>query len=290
MAEKPANSRRIVSRGHRGGQPWTGLPTRPPAEPRASIAGDSWGTAVPAAGVSPAILCRNRARAYSRPEKLKLSGEQHGLLKMGKPGRRYGSMARASAEVLPSNASWCHRQNAKSLAVPGRPKPSLIWRRTVFQFLCLGAFPMKRQHFLSLVGAVALLVFGNATSAEAFGFGRLGGGCCGAAASCCAPEPSCCAPAPTCCCDPAPVCCDPCGSCCRPRMGLLARLHARCCKPKCCDPCGCEASCGCAAPCEASCGCAAPCRSFLRLCRSLRSFLRLCRCIVLRSVLRSVLR
>ena len=116
---------------------------------------------------------------------------------------------------------------------------------------CVGAFPMKRQLLLSLVGASALLVC-SASSADAFSLlGRgLGGGCCGAEPSCCAPEPSCCAPEPSCCCDP----CDP---CCRPRHGLLQRLRARCCRPRCCAPepscCAPEPSCGCAA--EPSCGC-----------------------------------
>ena len=87
------------------------------------------------------------------------------------------------------------------------------------------------------------LVF-SATEASAFGFGRLGGGCCEPACGC---EPACCVAEPSCGCDP---CCDP---CCEPRRcrlldglkGLFHRHRGGCCEPSCCCE---EPSCCCEEP------------------------------------------
>ncbi|WP_145109294.1 keratin-like protein [Botrimarina mediterranea] len=101
---------------------------------------------------------------------------------------------------------------------------------------------------------VALMSSG-ASSANAFGFGLLGGHGCGCATDCC--EPTCgCEPS---CCVAEPVCCDP---CCKPRCGLFSGLKGmfhrhHCCADACCEPSCCAAEPSCCAP-EPSCCVAEP--------------------------------
>ncbi len=104
---------------------------------------------------------------------------------------------------------------------------------------------MKSRMILPALLAVGLFCLASASSAQAGLFGHAGCGC----------EPAC-GCETTC-----EVACDP---CCAPRMGLLARLRAKCAAKRCCEPvCGCEApcepTCGCEAPCEPACGCEPAC-------------------------------
>lgn len=130
-------------------------------------------------------------------------------------------------------------------------------QRFLARYVCrtLGALPMKSRMFLPALMAVSLFCLASASNARAGLFGH--GGC----------EPSC-GCEPTCGCEE--VCCDP---CCKPaRVGLLARLRAKCaakqacCEPVCCEPaceptCGAEPTCGVEPACEPACEvtCCEPC-------------------------------